>query len=100
MKRMPCRCGRMMNPGSGHDWCSHCIRTGKIYNQEPATYTLEQEIEVLQRARRAEKQGVIPVWQPQDTPGGIRYLVAGALLPLEDFDLYVAARIRERKRVA
>jgi hypothetical protein len=71
--------------------------SGKIYEREPENYTPEKELAVLRRARSAEVLGIIPLWRPQDTPGGIRYLVSGALLTLEDFDLFVARNVREWK---
>lgn len=98
MKRTRCACGRMMNPSAGHDWCTACRRTGNLDEPAPAEpYSETEELDVIRRAREAERGGIVPTFAVCDTYAGIRYLVAGALLDIEGLDHYVARKIRERK---
>lgn len=100
-KRKPCAypgCTRQMNTLKGTEFCAVCRRLGRLSLSEPdeTSYEPSEIFEVAAKAAWAYRKGIIPRYRVVETPESLHYEVAGVMLGVENFDLYVAHKMRER----
>lgn len=99
MSRVQCRCGRKYYSMGGTRGCPSCDRGIERPARYSPKYSEIEELQVLSRARRAERVGVMPTWRVVDTPNGLRYQIGqGSLLTIEQFDFRVAEYIRRARK--